>query len=290
MAGPLVRHPVTVSASLTGRDLLYPRPADLSSKFFRFFQFFLSAYRWSLPASLQALGRVLFLLLGRGLPLPGPGYLLEEEHPAQGGVGRDENVHGPIGHLGDQEPQDIAQPEPKEGAPEALGTVQPPAEDLAQGVFRVGAQAVPHRQKDAVQPEGEHQGGNGQHRGPYLEERAGGGIGRHGGGGGVEQVEEVQAGYGGQDTRQAHPGAQEQLHHNSFAELAALAEPPQHRAHPGLAAAPEHAPVLLHHPQADGGQNEQNHHAEHHKADQLGIGHGDGQHHLGQVHPEEDVV
>ena len=147
----------------------------------------------------------------------------------------------------------------------------------------MGAQAVPHRQKDAVQPEGEHQGGNGQHRGPYLEERAGGGIGRHGGGGGVEQVEEVQAGYGGQDARQAHPGTQEQLHHNSFAELAALAEPPQHRAHPGLAAAPEHAPVLLHHPQADGGQNEQNHHAEHHKADQLGIGHGDGQHHLGHV-------
>ena len=78
--------------------------------------------------------------------LSGPGSLLEEHHPAQGGVRGHKQVHRPIGELGRRKPQNVTQPEPEESPSNPLGALQSPAEGLPQGILWMGAQAVPHRQ------------------------------------------------------------------------------------------------------------------------------------------------
>ena len=120
---------------------------------------------------------------------PGTGSLLEEDHAAQRGVGGHKEVQHPIAQLGRQEPEKVAQAEQEEGLPYPPGTLQAPAEGLPQGVLRMGAQAVAHRQKDAVQPEGKQSRRHGQDRCSHLQQGAGGGVGLDRRGGSVEQVE-----------------------------------------------------------------------------------------------------
>ena len=221
--------------------------------------------------------------------LSGPGSLLEEHHPAQGGVRGHKQVHRPIGELGRRKPQNVTQPEPEESPPNPLGALQSPAEGLPQGILWMGAQAVPHRQKDTVEPEGKQRRRHRQKGCPHLRQGTQCGIGVCRRGVGIEDIEEIQAGNGGHNPRQPHQNAQHKLHRHSLSQALGLAEPLKHPEHTQLCAAPQHTPILLHRPQTQRGQEDKKEGIDQQKHQDLMIGHGNGQHRLGQIHPKEDA-